>query len=317
MAIGESDLRESMRKKRTSYRARVTQPASVGEGGLRYGLPHHSTIENLQMKDRLISIADHFFFFDSSIAQYLATLQLQIGDRVHFRNLLAAAREKLGSEQAAKGDDIWLGDLGNYCDYIALPPQVRENPPPKYQNLVSSDSSDFAVYLQDVIEVHFWESILLLGRDQRDPADPWLRQLILRSIFSVIVDVEVEIHRINQLPDVTAVEHEQLHPVMKGIEKRLECLRDVRMRARIGGGFDAVYKEKLLGSLLSKAPKKESGTEVFTDPVKLKDPAKLEDSTKLEDSAKLEDPAKLESTGDMVICLLPLFIILAFGLFYL
>ncbi|KAK6824542.1 hypothetical protein PG987_012036 [Apiospora arundinis] len=60
-------------------------------------------------------------------------------------------------------------------------------------------------------------------------------------------------HRIGQLPDVTKLERDQMYPVIWGIEKRLDSLRDMVDRtAAYQCSTEIEYREELLAALLRK-----------------------------------------------------------------
>ncbi|KAK7981247.1 hypothetical protein PG989_013704 [Apiospora arundinis] len=218
----------------TSGQKKPKSSKSEGSTTSLYVPPQYWGISNRTVKRRLTSVARHFHFLDCCFTYYI---------NLHFR----------GQKQKPP----------------PLPGGYGKRP------VVGFDELDHLEYLQAAREIPFWEAImrLLLARKTKNnkattTVAPLELHVIFRTIESVKLDVEVEIHRIRHLPHVTQLERDQMHPVIRGIEKRLDSLRGILDRnSSYRCCAEIEYKEELLAAALFKKPPRDDDHESAANPV--------------------------------------------------
>ncbi|KAL7620057.1 hypothetical protein AAE478_010606 [Parahypoxylon ruwenzoriense] len=226
------------------------------------------------VKRRLTHIARRFQFLDCYFAEYFRLGTISMGYAMT-REQLADAKESLRKAQASlvqqdqrldpEHDSVYIGDLGVYCEIIeAHRPQDRSISATsifrrwlynlKFDELVESQEQNALSYLQDALEVPYWELIIKLFLNSRS-AFSMIPESVLRVLDSVKIDIEIELCQLTESEEFTAEIRDVSEPIIAGITQRLDLLRNVLDENL----HNSDYKEDLLASL-------------WKQPAKVKDP---------------------------------------------
>lgn len=138
--------------------------------------------------------------------------------------------------------NIYLGDLGNFCEEVARtwedPPrgaainQLRARlgklqSPPKF-TIRHGRVHEIMYYLQDAFEVPYWELMLDLFLQRRVNSTGLIGDAILRVLDSVKLDLlEGRRHLLDELGRLSRDARDGISPILRGVDARIELLESV------------------------------------------------------------------------------------------
>ena len=131
------------------------------------------------------------------------------------------------------GEDVYLGDLGHYCEEIASSwDSGTANERPKFSVWHKDDQQKFC-YLQYALEVPYWELMLTLFAERHDSRADMTRVAMFRILESIKLSVLAEKKRLLAvMQDLGEDGKEDLDEIIAGIDARIKALEGVQ------GGLD-------------------------------------------------------------------------------
>jgi hypothetical protein len=196
-----------------------------------YAMVSDSTTQNM-----LLRIYDKLYFLDCGFAEYFTSIVE--GDAAHVRIQLQDIRRRFASAQnpdisaSALDDDVDvnLGDLGHFCEQVLQAYEAGK--PYKFPggpsfHVTCCNVRDKLNYLQDAFEVPYWSLMLEQFGLWRANSHGLTGKAILSVIYSVKLELKVAVAELRHQGTARGV-MEDLAPIIKGIERRIELLDSVR-----------------------------------------------------------------------------------------
>ncbi|KAM0083666.1 hypothetical protein ACKRZS_004118 [Fusarium odoratissimum] len=188
-------------------------------------------IKNKETKRQLVEISKPLHFLDCAIAEYFQAAGPSL-DQEHVHECLKKIRHDIvnrpgnGSHQPM-APDVYLGDLGSFCEAVAKSWTNPGSSQPVFNLTCRSDDEIFH-YLQDSLEVHYWELSLQLFSEWRQQVKSLTEDLVIRVIESV--KHEILIGR-SRLAAYAESGQDDITQILKGIDRRIRILDSVWARS--------------------------------------------------------------------------------------
>lgn len=187
-------------------------------------------MEDENTKRKLLKIAKLFQFLDCAFADYFKWVVPAL-DRDYAEEKLQAVRQDITKRQnrtANEPDSVYLGDLGHFCEEIALTwnneDRERQASPPIFNIITRRDQEAFQ-YLQDALEVPYWELMLDLFVVCQVNQRSYTVNAITRVLHSIALEVRQNL--IADLGSKSGEDIKKMGPVIEGINARLEVIDSV------------------------------------------------------------------------------------------
>jgi len=148
----------------------------------------------------------------------------------NIRQIMARRQQR---SSTVPGEDVYLGDLGHYCEEIASSwDSGTANERPKFSVWHKDDQQKFC-YLQYALEVPYWELMLTLFAERHDSRADMTRVAMFRILESIKLSVLAEKKRLLAvMQDLGEDGKEDLDEIIAGIDARIKALEGVQ------GGLD-------------------------------------------------------------------------------
>ncbi|KAH7358005.1 hypothetical protein B0T11DRAFT_354651 [Plectosphaerella cucumerina] len=196
----------------------------------------YATVSDSKTQNMLLRIYDKLHFLDRGFAEYFTSIVE--GDAAHVRTQFQDIRRRFASAQnpnvPTSGPDndvdVNLGDLGHFCEQVL---QVYEAAKPyKFPggpifHVTCGDVTDKLNYLQDALEVPYWDLMLKHFGIWRANSHGLMGKAILSIIYSAKLELKVAVAELMQQAAARGI-MEDLAPIVKGIKRRIELLDSVR-----------------------------------------------------------------------------------------
>ncbi|EHK17504.1 uncharacterized protein TRIVIDRAFT_226465 [Trichoderma virens Gv29-8] len=207
----------------------------------------YPTIQSKEIKRQLVELFKPLHFFDCAIAEYFQVAgsrhdQEDIQDRLHEIRQKIIKRQGNVSDQSLSPESIYLGDLGSFFENVVKSWTNPHSPQPVFNNSCQSDEQIFQ-YIQDALEVHYWELSLHLFSEWRQKAKSLTEDLVIRIIESV--KHEILIGR-SRLVSESKSGQSDITYILRGIDIRIELLDSVRLGSSPNSDrlYDLIMKEQ-------------------------------------------------------------------------
>lgn len=191
----------------------------------------YAVVRNRKIKGRLFRIAEHFQFLDRGFAEYFQVV-VPSYDQDHVRQLLDNVRKDIATRQNRNPDrqnvleSIYLGDLGHFCEEVSRTWSQPTRPNPVFT--VTHWRDEILHYLQDALEVPYWEFMVDLFLGWRANSKALSGDIVLRVLDNVKLDVlDGKRHLLDELEELEDKDKEDITPIVKGIDTRIRVLESI------------------------------------------------------------------------------------------
>lgn len=181
----------------------------------------YAVVRNCKIKGRLFGIAESFQFLDRGFTEYFQVV-VPSYDQDHVRQLLDNVRKDIASRQNRNPDrdndseSIYLGDLGHFCEEISRTWSQPTRPNPVFT--VSHRRDEILHYLQDALEVPYWEFIVDLFLGWRANSKALSGDVVLCVLDNVKLDIlDRKRYLLYELEELEGKDKEDKTPIVKGI----------------------------------------------------------------------------------------------------
>lgn len=196
-------------------------------------------VKSRAVKQRLIYLASRFQFLDRGFAEYFQTVVPSF-DQDYVQQRLEEIRHEIARGQSStptgdqESDNIYLGDLGEFCERIShlwdYDPNNPNNGRPKEPmfNITHRRDQEIFEYLQDAFEVPYWELMLDIFLHWRANSISLSGDIVLRVLEGL--EREIRTGRRQLISDINGQSEdtlEDLAPILEGIDARLKVLGTV------------------------------------------------------------------------------------------
>jgi hypothetical protein len=184
----------------------------------------------------LLRIYDKLHFLDCGFAEYFTSIV--DGDAVHIhtqlqdiRGCFTRAQNPEVSASAREGDlSVNVGDLGHFCEQVLQAYEAAK--PYKFPggpsfHVTCGDVTTKLIYLQDALEVPYWSLMLEQFGLWRANSHGLTGKAILSIIYSAKLELKVAVAELRHQAAARGI-MEDLAPIVKDIERRIELLDGVR-----------------------------------------------------------------------------------------
>lgn len=178
---------------------------------------------------KLLKVAKLFQFLDCAFADYFQWVVPAL-DRDYAQEKLQAVRQDIAKRQnrpANEPDSVYLGDLGHFCEEVALTwvNEDRARPPPLPFKIITRRDQEAFQYLQDALEVPYWELMLDLFVVWQVNQRSYTVDAIIRVLHSIALEVRQNL--VADLGSESGEDEKKMGPIIEGINARLEVLDGV------------------------------------------------------------------------------------------
>lgn len=190
----------------------------------------------------LHQIAKHFQFIDRVFADFFqnALPHLPIYNPKTVSDFLEAARRKAEAQQSVdsiEAEEIFLGDLGHFCEDVFKSFSAPENTPQPIFTTSYNRDNDLLRYLQDGFEVFYWDFMVDRVLDLHANSHSMVADVLVRYVDSVTVDLQFYTRQLE------AEKLDSAEPLLGDIKKRMDILRSIRTSTTVGLGGKAEWLE--------------------------------------------------------------------------
>lgn len=157
---------------------------------------------------------------------------------------MSIARNQTGRTQGPDPENrpqaIYLGDLGNFCEQVArtwddpthgsINDKARGEPPKQHPKFTVRHGRDHEImyYLQDALEVPYWEFMLDLFLQRRANSTSLSGDFVLRVLDSVKLELlDERCQLLKELGLLSPDDMEDIGPILKGVDARIKLLESV------------------------------------------------------------------------------------------
>lgn len=173
----------------------------------------------------------------------------------HVRQLLENVRKDIAGRQNRNPDrendseSIYLGDLGHFCEEVSRTWSQPTGPIPVF--LVTHRRDEILNYLQDALEVPYWEFMVDLFLGWRANSKALGGDVVLRVLDNVKLDVlDGKRHLLDDLEKLEGEDKDDITPIVKGIDARIRVLESMWDHTTSN-----LEKDDFLASLFEKSSK--------------------------------------------------------------
>jgi hypothetical protein len=195
---------------------------------IRYG--PYIAVNDRRVKVKLLQIAQLFQFLDRGFAEYFQSVVSSFG-KDYAKELLLDARKTIGKMQNRQSDSaaVDLGDLGHFCEQVSQSwtQTSTDAQDPKFI-LTHRRDEEIIHYLQDALELPYWEFMLDLFLVWRANSTSLSGEILLRVLYSIKLDLlDGQRALLDEIVASKVDDEESLAPVMEGIRARMKILDSV------------------------------------------------------------------------------------------
>lgn len=183
------------------------------------------------MVDRLF--AD---FFQNALPQLPVYNPKTVCDFLEIARTKAAAQQSVESIEN-EAEEIFLGDLGHFCEDVFKSFSTPEDTPRPIFTTSYNRDNDLLRYLQDGFEVFYWDFMVDRVLDLHANSHSMVADVLVRYVDSVTVDLQFYIRQLE------AEELGSAEPLLDDIKKRMDILRSIRTSTTVGLGGKAEWLE--------------------------------------------------------------------------
>lgn len=184
---------------------------------------------------KLIKITHEFTFLDQVFAECFRAFEHAFNNDIIRESLdqiraSLAKRQHRGPDSSNSSSFVYIGNLGEFCENVCAS-WKQTHPDRKLKGYKSGlkYGSDCVIYLQDALEIPYWQLVIDLFLDWRESnTHNMLATAILHTLQYKATSCQKkadELRRLQVAPQHTK-DREGLHVLLDSIQKRLDFLTD-------------------------------------------------------------------------------------------
>jgi hypothetical protein len=171
-----------------------------------------------------------FQFLDRRFAEYFQSVVPSFGED-YAKELLLDARKTIGKMQNRQFDSasVDLGELGHFCEQVSQS-WTQSSTDAKGPNFILTHRRDEEImhYLQDALELPYWEFMLELFLMWRANSTSLSGEILLRVLYSLKLDLlDGQSALLDEIGHSKADDEQSLAPILEGIHARMKVLDSV------------------------------------------------------------------------------------------